>query len=223
MRPRHPGPPTPHAARPAPIQPTHTTAMKLHPSILILLATALPAAARPFVPPATSNAGMRDVVTHEELAEQLAKQDQQKAARPAPATPAPPPATKEEWKPVDLLERSEFLSCNGLSTLVPKGSVLNVPAALRDRMRLVDGNRIVPWAEFFRVNRGWITTFEVSRRQAEADEPLGEETNASIAKSSQVVIATLSGGPITLLRSKPGAPAPPAAANGAATASATKP
>lgn len=197
--------------------------MKLHPSFLIVLAAALPAAAAPFVQPAASNAGMRDVVTHDELAARLADEDRERAARPAPpAAPAPPPAAeaREEWKPVDLLKRSEFLSCSGVSTLVPKGSVLNVPAGYQARMQFTEGNRIVPWAEFFRANRGWISTHEVSRKQAEADEPLSPEALEAIAKNPRVVVATLSGGPITVLRKPTAAPAaapadgttPPAAA-----------
>ncbi len=198
------------------------TAMNTHRPILILLAAALPAAAAPFVQPAASNAGMRDVVTHDELAARIAREDRERAARPAP--PAAPPAataTREEWKPVDLLQRSEFLSCNGVGTLVPKGSVLNVPAGYKARMQIADGNRIVPWAEFFRANRGWITTHEVSRKQAEADEPLSPETLEAIAQNPRVVVATLSGGPITVLRKPPATTTAPAAA--AAPADATAP
>jgi hypothetical protein len=167
--------------------------------LLLMAAAPVVVAAEPVQP-----LPMRDAVRHEDLAEQFSRLDE--AARKAEFVPPPAVEGVKERKPVSLLERSEFLSFNGLSTLVPKGSLLNVPDHLSPRTRMVDGNPIVPWAEFFRHNRGWITTMEVSRKQAEADEPLAEETLKSIAKSPLLVVATMAGGPITVLH-KPTTPA----------------
>ena len=104
---------------------------------------------------------------------------------------------------VNLLERSEFLCYRGLATLIPKGSMLNVPANYADRTQMVKGAKIVRWAEFLRSNHGWVSTFEVSRQQAEADVPLTEEALEAIRKNPRVIVATLSSGPITVLRKTP--------------------
>ena len=155
---------------------------------------------------------LRDALRHEELANAKPR-----AAESLDTIEAPPPqaktptGTRPEWKPVNILERSEFLSFNGLGTLVPKGSVLHVPAGYRNRIGMAAGARIVPWAEFYRANRGWLSTHEVSRKQAEAEQPLTEAALESIAKSSTVVVATLAGGPITVLRPPPEEAAPTAA------------
>lgn len=183
----------------------------MHPRLLIpfLLCAATSATAQP----GGGNQDMREVVSHEQLASQLAREEpgaplDGHATQPSHAPAADTrsePAPQEKWKPIDLLDRSEFLSFNGLATLVPKGAVLHIPPAYRSRIQLAENARIVTWAEFFRHNRNWISTFDVSRKQAEADTPIDETTWESLSKMTNVVIATLAGGPITVLREKPAA------------------
>ena len=48
-------------------------------------------------------------------------------------------------------------------------------------------------------NRGWITTVEVSRVQAEGNLAIAEETRERIGKSMNLVVATYMGGPISVL------------------------
>jgi hypothetical protein len=68
-----------------------------------------------------------------------------------------------------------------------------------DRIRLEPGATIQSWSEFYAANRGWITTVEVSRVQAEGNEPLAEETKRQLSKCGNLVVATYLGGPISLL------------------------
>ena len=141
---------------------------------------------------------IRDAVSHEDLAKaRFDRPEPFNQVEPMPEVRESPPP--REWNTVNILERSEFLSYNGLGTLVPKGSLLHVPGNLRDRVHMADGVRIVPWAEFYRFNRNWIKTHEVSRNQAEGNEEFTEAALESISRSSSVVIATLSTGPITVL------------------------
>ena len=58
------------------------------------------------------------------------------------------------------------------------------------------------WMDFFTLNRGWITTVEVSRVQAEGNEALAEEISTRIGKSTNLVVATYMGGPISVLPPK---------------------
>ena len=112
----------------------------------------------------------------------------------------------ERPEPVSILTRCAFLSSQGVTAVIPKGSVLHVPPRLKDQTRMVEGNRVVIWPQFFRRNRGWITTVEVSRGQAAGTEPIPERTLEAVRENPRVVIATLQGGPISVLL--PEVPAP---------------
>lgn len=105
-------------------------------------------------------------------------------------------------QPEDLIATSDFLSFQGLSTLIPKRAILHVPKTYRDRIQFVKGSRIVVWPDFFVPNRGWIKTQEVTREQAMGIEPFDEKVAESIEKSSQVIVATYKGGPISVLPPK---------------------
>ena len=61
------------------------------------------------------------------------------------------------------------------------------------------GSKLVTWADFYAVNRGWITTVEVCRVQAEGNSPLAEETQKQIGKSANLIVATYQAGPISVL------------------------
>ncbi len=108
-----------------------------------------------------------------------------------------------ENRPVDIIENSDIISFNGLTTLVPKRAILAVPSRVKNRVGAhVGGNRIVTWSEFHHANRSWITTIEVSRPQAEGRRPLTERTHERIRKSANLIVATYQGGPISVLPAK---------------------
>jgi hypothetical protein len=102
-------------------------------------------------------------------------------------------------QPVNLLEQSDIVCFGGVATLVPKRAILTIPAKYKDCLKLKPGSRIVGWADFYAVNRGWITTVEVSRVQAEGNKALAKETSERITKSTNLVVATFLGGPISVL------------------------
>ena len=153
--------------------------------------------------PAGSGGGgkpvMRDVVRHEDIVARM-----RKGADPMTNLPAAEklPEAKREAKPANLLERSDFLSFGGLCALVPKGAVLHVPECYQNRLSAEPGARIATWAEFIRRNRGWVTTLEVTREQAEGTKPFPEATLKALEKNPRVVVATLGGGPISVLAPK---------------------
>jgi hypothetical protein len=60
------------------------------------------------------------------------------------------------------------------------------------------------------MNKGWITTLEISRAQAEGNAPLPDETHKRLSKCTSLVVCTYKGGPISMLPLK--VPAAPAAA-----------
>ena len=111
-------------------------------------------------------------------------------------------------KPQDFASRSDFMSFNGSATIVPKRAILHTPAAMSARIKLQPGSKIQTWADFYASNRGWITTVEVTRAQAEGKVPLAEDLIKRIEKSTSVVVATYQSGPISVLAPKAPEPAP---------------
>lgn len=139
----------------------------------------------------------RDAATHEQLARAMRYAEKIDPMKKLDAAKGEDPSKKNQ--PTNLLEDSDIVCFNGLFTLVPKRAILASPARLKDRLKIQPGSRIVAWTEFFAANRGWITTVEVSRVQAEGNKPLAEETAEQISKSSNLVVATYLGGPISVL------------------------
>jgi heme exporter protein D len=161
-------------------------------------------------PAMAEQAAMRDVATHDQLSEKLRVANNKNPLSELKAAEGEDPT---KAKPKDFLSRSDFMSFGGNATLVPKRAILHTPAAMSARIKLQPGSKIQTWADFFAVNRGWITTVEVSRAQAEGKLPLAEEVVKRIEKSTTVVVATYQGGPISVLAPKAPEPAKvPAAA-----------
>ncbi len=185
-------------------------------------------AALPAVAPAAEKApvvnGMRDAATHDSIvdaaraAREQAARDQTKEQQEMALKVVPP---EQRPKPVErptLLEMSDIICYKGLATLVPKQAVLHVPKELADHLGMQDGARFVQFQDFITKNRAWLAFTEVSRRQAEGNEPLSEALLKSFAKETRIVVATFDGGPISVLPLK--VPPPETAAAGAAPAGA---
>jgi len=156
---------------------------------------------------------MRDVATEEQLVlaqRKAAQMDPMKNL--APSNLADPAVLNP---PQDLLSQSDIVCFGGIATLVPKHAILQIPEAYAERLKFAPGAQIVGWADFYAANRGWITTVEISRVQAEGKEPIAADTRKQLTQCRNLVVATYLGGPISLLAPKV---APPATA-GASTKS----
>ncbi len=144
--------------------------------------------------------------THEELAARLKQQQSDDPLRSLARQEGRDPS--KENQPQDLLSRSDILCFNGMATLVPKKSILALPAQLADRVGMQTGAKLVGWAEFHAANRGWLTTQEITLAQARGEQPFAEGMEERFSKSTNVIVATLQGGPISKLQPTP--PSPPA-------------
>lgn len=147
---------------------------------------------------------MRDAATHEQLSLALRKADQHDPMKNMLPAKGEDPSVVN--RPKDLISQSDIISFHGISTLVPKRAVLQIPKSCADRMKMEPGSKIVSWSEFYAQNRGWITTVEVSRVQAEGNKPFAEETQKYMSTCRNLIVATYQGGPISVL--PPKAPAP---------------
>lgn len=157
---------------------------------IMLFAAALPAVA----------GEMRDAATHEQLSQRLLAQ---RANDPVAAMKVVEGEDPTVNRPDDLVSTSEFLSFDGISTLVPKGALLCLPSDLTDRSGFRPGFRIVSWAEFYSRNRGWISTIEVTLEQATGKEPLSEASRLQIEQGDTLIVATMKEGPISVNPSQP--------------------
>lgn len=109
--------------------------------------------------------------------------------------------TKEN-QPVNLIEQSDIICFNGMATLVPKRAIISTPERYKSRCKYVEGAKIVSWTDFYSRNRGWITSLEVTRKQAEGNDLIDEKVSEHIQKSGKLIVATYQGGPISMLPPK---------------------
>ncbi|MES2924338.1 MAG: hypothetical protein V4819_22495 [Verrucomicrobiota bacterium] len=140
---------------------------------------------------------MRDSITHEQLVAKYRQASQNDPMLKQAPSKGPDPSTVN--KPKSLLGASDLICFNGAVTLVPKRAVLQAPKNLAERLKYLPGAKLLAWSEFYALNRGWITTVEVSRTQAEGNSPLPEETQKQLSKSGNLIVATYQGGPISVL------------------------
>jgi hypothetical protein len=142
------------------------------------------------------NAPMRDASTHADLARAYVKVSQNDPMRNLPVIKGEDPSLK---LPEDLIATSDFISFGGMTTLVPKRAILNLPKSLESRIAYIPGSKICSWADFYALNRGWITTVEVSRIQAEGNKTIDAKITERVNTSANLVVATMQGGPISVL------------------------
>jgi hypothetical protein len=167
-----------------------------HPVFAILALAALaglsPAA------PETKKPVYRDAETHDLLVRKLRVNQNINPMKGLLPSEGEDPSKKNKVQ--NLVTSSDVISFNGVTTLVPKRAIIKVPDKYGDRINNhPPGNRVVGWLEFYSLNKGWVTTVEVSRVQAEGKEPLAEELSENLSKSRNLLIATYSTGPISML------------------------
>jgi hypothetical protein len=151
----------------------------------------------------------RDAATNEQLTEKYRKVSLENPMKHLPPAQGADPSV--ENRVGNLLENSDILSFNGLTTLVPKSALVLVPEKFKATVNNHQaGSKIVSWLDFYSVNRGWISTVEVTFAQARGEEPVSPETLATLGESGNMIVAVLKGGPISVLPPKKEAPAEPA-------------
>jgi hypothetical protein len=147
--------------------------------------------------PSHANPVVRDTPSHEQLAAKLRQADQADPMKQLVAKTDVPAVPVHQ--PESLMSRSDVISFGGIAAMVPKRAILSLPAKFKDRMGTENNPRLVSWSEFYAANRGWISTYEVTRDQASGKEPLGDAAVTAIDKGTSVMIATFMGGPISVL------------------------
>ncbi len=120
-----------------------------------------------------------------------------------------PPAGEAEVVRPDkqsIIKQSTILHHGTNWTIVPKGAVVFLPEEMKSRVDGVPAGTLLSWLEFLTMNRGWITTCEVTVAQATGKDPVPTERSAFWEKQNKVVVAVHQGGPITLRMNDPAPP-----------------
>lgn len=140
----------------------------------------------------------RDAATHEDLVQKLRSAEQNDPMKNLAKSEGKDPSA--ENRPQNLLESSDLISFQGLTTLVPKRAIIKLPEAFKERINNPPaGNRVVGWLEFYSANRGWITTVEITRAQAGGREDFAEGVAGQFEESKNMIVAVLESGPISYM------------------------
>ncbi|MGJ8632512.1 MAG: hypothetical protein ACSHX7_01210 [Luteolibacter sp.] len=95
------------------------------------------------------------------------------------------------------LEASTILSAYGYWTFVPKGSVIHIPDSLKGNIASAPQGQLVLFPEFLAKNIAWLTTRELKMDEIVGDTPIKDDIRKAMATSGRIVVATLSGSPVT--------------------------
>lgn len=142
---------------------------------------------------------MTDRVTPEEIAAR------QKSASAVTQPVEVPEAKVARPAEQSLIKQSDILSDGNNWTLVPKGAVLHIPAALNNRVGAKPLGTLLSWTDFLTVNRGWLFTEEVTFDQAAGKTPIPPSRTEFWKKNGKVIVAVHLGGPISV-RTEPVTP-----------------
>jgi hypothetical protein len=112
--------------------------------------------------------------------------------------PAPSQAAVSRPAGQSIIKQSVVLNDGKNWTLIPKGAVIFLPQAMKNRVNANPVGTLLPWNDFLIQNRAWITTNDVSFDQAAGTEALPPERVAYWAKQEKIVIATHRQGPISI-------------------------
>ena len=110
----------------------------------------------------------------------------------------------------NILDRSVLLIGDRHWTYIPQGALLSVPERIQARVKVPDANgkeippgKYLPFTDFVRMNRGWISTYSVTLSQARDHDGISPEVREALTTSGRVVVSVCKGGPITTRKPKP--------------------
>jgi hypothetical protein len=107
-----------------------------------------------------------------------------------------------------LSDRSIILSDGQTHTFLPPGSILHLPAELRDRVVAKPAGEFLLWPDFLQRHAAWLSAQEVPLEMARGDAQIAARVLAPLAPEKRLVVAVYRKGPISILEAAP--PAAPA-------------
>ncbi|TDU70899.1 hypothetical protein EI77_02017 [Prosthecobacter fusiformis] len=102
-----------------------------------------------------------------------------------------------------LYKKSIILFDGQMHTLIPIGSILHLPAALRERIIAEPKGDFTYWPDFLKRNASWLAGKEVPLKMAEGDAKLAAAVLKETAKSNQLLVSVYRQCPISVLEPTP--------------------
>jgi hypothetical protein len=148
--------------------------------------------------PAQSKPAFRDAATNETLTAEYREVSKKDPMGKFEKTKGEDPSVVN--KVGNLLDNSELITFNGNTTLVPKNAIIRIPEKYKSRVNnYKQGSKILSWVDFYRLNRGWISTIEVSFTQAKGLATVSGKEMDTLEESGNLIVAVLRNGPISVL------------------------
>lgn len=142
----------------------------------------------------------RDTVSESELKAQKARASglgAQLAARTHPLK-QPRPSTESS-----LYSQSIILTDGEKHTLVPVGSILHLPANLRDRVATEPKGDFTFWPAFLKRNAAWLAGHEVPLEMARGDRESAQRVLEQAGRDTRLLVSVYRGCPISILEAAP--------------------
>jgi len=105
-------------------------------------------------------------------------------------------------KHTSLYKNSHIIVSRGEHTIIPKRSILFLPASLKAKVVEKPTGTFVLWPTFMKKNQNWIWTYEVTLNQAKGISPLAEGKLEGFSKLNRLVVALFRGNPVSVLTPK---------------------
>ena len=95
------------------------------------------------------------------------------------------------------LQHSTILASHGSWTFIPKGSVINIPKNLREKIVAKPDGKFVPFPKFLRSNIAWLNTRELKQEELLGNIEDPETFFSSIKNDLYLTIATSDRAPVS--------------------------
>jgi hypothetical protein len=170
-----------------------------------------PSAVQTRKPEVAQNGAARDSVSEQELRKRAAATASFDTLMAQKTTPVGEvrPSTQSS-----LMTSSLFLFDGEMYTIVPMGSILNLPAAHRRHLIAKPEGNFTFWPNFLKRNAKWLAAKEVPLKMAKGDRKAAQVVLKDASADSRVVVSVYKGGPITILEPVPGSESTPPAESG---------
>jgi hypothetical protein len=102
----------------------------------------------------------------------------------------------------DYYANSILLTDGANHTVLPNRAVIHLPEKYQERKIEEPKGELILWPDFFKRNRNWIRTEEITLETALGEDPIAEEKLKALEASGVVVVGVLRGSPISVLPPK---------------------
>jgi len=109
----------------------------------------------------------------------------------------------KEPKGWELEKNSEFITFDGVVTLVPKGAILHVPDRYSANVIATMTGKFVLWNEFSARYRSVVGGFEVAIAEASGQAEIKPERLEAARKTGTILVATMNQNPVSVQKKSP--------------------